>query len=318
MLDNLFWAAAALPLIVGMILSFLMEVLLQPKVSFFLQRHWAATYIHVGLYLILFAGILLLLQRPWFSVIIVLALLMLVVQVSNAKFHSLREPFIFQDFEYFTDAIKHPRLYIPFLGVGRAVIVVIGFVAVLFAGLSLESSLTTLISISNFFMWVGVLIGLGLVLLWIGARKKLVVIFEPEIDLQQLGLASSLWRYAEEERQFNQVLSPYDVIDNPVPPKELPDLVVVQSESFFDVRRLFSGIRTEVLQKFDSIKSEAVCQGQIEVAAWGANTVRTEFSFLSGLPKKPTMTLRPLIFPVRCACRPFTLAWLYATLPRSP
>ena len=60
-------------------------------------------------------------------------------------------------------------------------------------------------------------------------------------------------------------------------------LVVVQSESFFDPRRLFSGIRRDVLSEFDSLRSGAICHGQLQVAAWGANTVRTEFAFLSGL-----------------------------------
>jgi phosphoglycerol transferase MdoB-like AlkP superfamily enzyme len=61
-------------------------------------------------------------------------------------------------------------------------------------------------------------------------------------------------------------------------------LVVVQSESFFDPRRLDAGIRCdEVLREFDALQAEAACSGQLEVAAWGANTVRTEFAFLSGL-----------------------------------
>jgi phosphoglycerol transferase MdoB-like AlkP superfamily enzyme len=59
--------------------------------------------------------------------------------------------------------------------------------------------------------------------------------------------------------------------------------VVVQSESFFDVRDIFAGIRPDILSAFDSIKDAAVCHGKIEVPAWGANTVRTEFAFLSGL-----------------------------------
>lgn len=283
MLDNLFLSAVAIPLMVGAVLSFLIESLLRPKILPFWRRHLATIPIHIGLCLLLFAIIFALLQRPWFSIIIVLAFLLLVVQVSNAKFHSLREPFIFQDFEYFTDAIKHPRLYIPFLGVGRAIVIAIGFGAALFSGLTLESSLTILLPIADFFMWISALIGLGLTLLWLGARKKLSVVFDPETDLRQLGLMTSLWCYGEEEQCHSPISSQYESIENPIIPPVSPNLVVVQSESFFDVRRLFSGIRTEILQEFDAIKAEAVCQGQVEVAAWGANTVRTEFAFLSGL-----------------------------------
>jgi phosphoglycerol transferase MdoB-like AlkP superfamily enzyme len=63
-----------------------------------------------------------------------------------------------------------------------------------------------------------------------------------------------------------------------------PDLVVIQSESFFDIRRIYPElIREEILGNFDVLKSQAVSHGRLNVAAWGANTVRTEFSFLSGM-----------------------------------
>ena len=304
---DLFWSALALPLFVGACLSLLVERLLQPGTLPFWKRHWAALTIHIGLWLLLFAFELAVFRRPWFAVANVLALLLFVVQVSNAKFHSLCEPFIVQDFDYFTDALKHPRLYIPFLGIGRALIVAAGFGGALYAGLTLELSLTERVSTANFFIIVTALVVFGLALLWLGARQKLTVSFEPETDLRQLGLMTSLWRYGEEEHGRYCVPSRYDFVEsrrlgcifsqpntlvqyrlNGINPTyrtlaALPNLVVVQSESFFDVRRLFSGIRPEVLREFDTIKASAVCQGQVAVSAWGANTVRTEFAFLSGL-----------------------------------
>ena len=63
----------------------------------------------------------------------------------------------------------------------------------------------------------------------------------------------------------------------------LADLVSVQSESFFDARRLWPGIRGQVLSQFDTLRDEALAQGRLQVAAWGANTVRTEFAFLTGI-----------------------------------
>jgi hypothetical protein len=65
-----------------------------------------------------------------------------VVLVGNAKEASLREPFVFMDFEYFTDAIKHPRLYLPFLGLWRAIALGIIAVAVIGAALWAETPLT--------------------------------------------------------------------------------------------------------------------------------------------------------------------------------
>ncbi len=111
-----------------------------------------------------------------------------------------------------------------------------------------------------------------------------MVLFEPETDLRELGLMASLWRYGEEEHAAFSVPSKFRLVETPGSViSALPNLVVVQSESFFDVRRLFPGIRADILREFDKLKASAICQGQMEVSAWGANTVRTEFAFLSGL-----------------------------------
>jgi hypothetical protein len=162
-------------------------------------------------------------------------------------------------------------------------IIAIGFSAALFSGLTLEPSLILRIPASEFFMMVFALVIIGSALIWLGARQKLTVSFEPKTDLQRLGLIASLWRYAEVEHGSCCIPSPYDSVESAaITLTELTTLVVVQSESFFDVRRYFSGIRTEVLHEFDSLKANAVHQGQVKVPAWGANTVRTEFAFLSG------------------------------------
>src|SRR5690606_4826345 len=63
----------------------------------------------------------------------------------------------------------------------------------------------------------------------------------------------------------------------------LPDLVSVQSESFFDVRREFPEVQRSVLAQFDELCAQAVQYGELTVAARGANTVRSEFAFLSGV-----------------------------------
>ncbi len=60
-------------------------------------------------------------------------------------------------------------------------------------------------------------------------------------------------------------------------------MVAVQSESFFDPRALYSNIRTDVLAAFDATKQDSILSGKLHVPAWGANTVRTEFAFLSGI-----------------------------------
>jgi len=283
MQDNFLGLELLISVLAGVTLSFFIESLLQPKVIPVWKRGFFAFSIHTGIFLLVFTVLFALLLRPWFSIVIVLAFILFVVQVNNAKFHSLREPFIYQDFEYFTDAIKHPRLYIPFLGLIKALIIFISFSGAFFAGIILESPVDmTTIESGGYDVILGMFL-CGLLLLWFGAKQKLTVVFDPVVDLHKLGLISSLWRYAEEERKSFSFSPEKRITKESSPPDILENLVVVQSESFFDVRRLFSGINESVLQEFDKLQASAALYGQVEVAAWGANTVRTEFSFLSGL-----------------------------------
>jgi hypothetical protein len=215
------------------------------------------------------------------------AFLLFVVMISNAKFHALREPFIFQDFEYFTAALRHPRLYFPFLGWGRAVLAVAGFTLAISAGLALENPLTDQMPLVNFLAGLGLIVLVGAVLLRFGHQACPAVEWKPVADLTRLGLLASGWRYGWDECQpcpvnlaAGRFASVPNVTDAAV---NRPDIVVVQSESFFDVRRYYSSIRPEVLAEFDRLKQSAYAHGVLQVPAWGANTVRTEFSFLAGV-----------------------------------
>jgi phosphoglycerol transferase MdoB-like AlkP superfamily enzyme len=64
---------------------------------------------------------------------------------------------------------------------------------------------------------------------------------------------------------------------------EQPNITVIQSESFFDARRLHPSINTSTLENFDKINVESTQFGKLKVPAWGANTMRTEFAFLTGI-----------------------------------
>ena len=266
--------------IVGLLLSFLSLGLLTPTVPMPWRWQSRGVALHVGLWLLLHALLTLALGRPWFAMTIVLAFVMLVVQVNNAKFNSLREPFVFQDFEYFTDAIRHPRLYIPFLGWWKFLLIALAVVAALVVGLVLEASPPQRFMLSG---QLGDLLALGgmgalLLLVWRSGDEPA---YEPISDQKRLGLLGCLWDYAWAERQ--PLVLPTTAWDGVKPPPDMPDLVVVQSESFFDARRLFLGIRPDVLNEFDRLCQEAICFGPLDVPAWGANTVRSEFAFLSGV-----------------------------------
>jgi len=265
----------------GLGLSVVIERLMTPCPP--LVRPWAAWALHGGLWLSAHGLLTLLFGRPWFAAAVVSAFLLTLVLVNNAKVKALREPFVFQDYEYFTDAVRYPRLYIPFLGWWKFLGAVAGFALAVAIGFWGEAAP------DQRFVWAGqlggiaVVFGGGALLLAAGRRESLPVSFEPERDTCVLGLLAGLWRYGEEERGLPAVESSFDFLAPVGPSVGLPHLVAVQSESFFDPRSLCPGIRPDVLAEFDRLKRDAVAHGKLRVPAWGANTVRTEFAFLSGI-----------------------------------
>lgn len=62
----------------------------------------------------------------------------------------------------------------------------------------------------------------------------------------------------------------------------LPDIIVVQSESLFDVTRL-NGVDTDVMPNLRAAASRG-WSGDLSVPTFGGGTIRTEFEFLTALP----------------------------------
>ncbi len=269
---------------VGVALSVAMERLMVPVPDG--SRPLGAWGLHVGLWGLAYGLMVLLLGRPWFAACAVSAFLLMLVLVNNAKFASLREAFVFQDYEYFTDAIRHPRLYIPFLGWGKFLGAAAGFVIAIAVGFWGEAVPAQRFSLSGQLGGLLLVAGAGFLLVVLSARQVLPVTFEPNQDIRRLGLLASLWRYAEEEFSAIGAVSPFTAIEMETSAKDLPHLVAVQSESFFDPRTLFSGVRADVLAEFDRLKADSSACGRLKVPAWGANTVRTEFAFLSGVDER--------------------------------
>lgn len=289
MLDNLLFGSILLPICTTGALVLVIERFVAPGTRHFWRRSWPANALHAGSCLMVFTFALAVFQRPYFAGITVTAFFLFLVLVSNAKFHSLREPFIFQDFDYFWDAIKHPRLYLPFFGIKNIVAVSAVVVLSLCAGIYMETAITNQHSITQFIVWLAGLTCCGCLLLLSGCRHYKNTL-NPEVDLFNNGLLACLFRYYLDERNSESIntfcrdasIFNTDTTDL-LTTAELPNLLVVQSESFFDARQLFHGIRQTILQEFDAIQAVASLSGKLSVPAWGANTVRTEFAFLSAL-----------------------------------
>jgi phosphoglycerol transferase MdoB-like AlkP superfamily enzyme len=278
-------SALCWPIVAGLLLSFACEQCCRPKPLMPWHRPLVTTLIHVGTWLLIVAMTLVLVQRPWFAVSLSLAVQILVLLVHQAKFHSLREVFVFQDFDYFTDAIKHPRLYLPYFGVARLLMTVLGIGAAIGVGLMLEASLLAQWSWLSFIASCVLMAIAGVGLVSFGLRYCPAATYQPDTDLCQLGQIAFFWLYWHAE-QHTVIDAQHSAFATSTPAKskpQSPDIIVVQSESFFDARVLTSAIHVEVLQHFDQIKTHALQHGRLQVPAWGANTVRTECGFLTGL-----------------------------------
>jgi hypothetical protein len=259
----------------GVFVSLNLERLAHPRCPG-LRRPLSALALHAGLLLLAWAGALLFVRRPAFALFLVLSGQLLTIQVNNAKYRALREPFLFSDFGIFSQAIRHPRLYLPFLGVGRAALVALVVAAALVFGWWVEAPL------SDFSVWCATAVIVGASLLAIGGAMSPPPWLDPEKDVASRGLFVSISQYWMREKTTQPTRQTHlPAIGKPA--SNLPDIVVIQSESFFDARRLFTGVRRDLLSNFDSACADAAIHGRLTVPAWGANTMRPEFAFLTGI-----------------------------------
>jgi Sulfatase len=276
----------------GIALSFVLERFLKPTPKVFWRRPRAAVMVHVALWLFVYAIEFLQFGRPWIAMVLTNTIYAVLIAINNVKYQTLREPFIYQDFEYFVDAVKYPRLYIPFFGWGKAIACVFMVVLGLFLLVPLEEPVAHSFGGVEYWVVLLTLLELAAIVLCVWGRRLTTLSFDPAQDIQKLGFLPTLWHYFLAERVPIKFPSAQSTLDRGsesssslISPNhsKCPHVITVQSESFFDIRRWLPDVKTEVLAEFDRACAESVCHGTLEVSAWGANTVRTEFSLLTGL-----------------------------------
>ncbi len=291
-----YFPSLALALVLTVAFSFLPERWLKPQIP---HIGFKPIVLHTLLVSLLFLAVTLVVQRPIFSALAVSIFLIILSGVSNAKYKALREPLVFSDIAMFSQAFRHPRLYFPFLGLLPVIAAPIIIVALIIIVLSLEPAMALTAT--------RILPSLLLIALCFFVARKIALDFrltqEPDKDIANLGLVNALFTYAIQarspahQRLIQAALSDSPFItpkshtnkENPPPhfqgifPNNRGNITVIQSESFFDARRLHPSIKPDVLKHFDSCKQKSTQYGKLNVPAWGANTMRTEFAFLSGL-----------------------------------
>lgn len=270
-----FWGLAAF------IISILMELLLRPRPGF--RRPLYAWLCQFGLFMSLYAILLIILGRPLCSAGALLAFYLILVLVNNAKFASLREPFLYHDYDYFLDVIRFPRLYLPFLGLKKFILCAFGCLLAI-AALMLEDAPTQRFGPQGQ-IWCDLLIlALGFISLFLGSYMRATPAYAPLRDYSCLGFPAFLFIYGLENWKKIKINSRLSKIS--CPPENLPHLIAIQSESFFDPRILSPELDPLLLANLDQLQKQSFLHGFLDVPAWGANTVRTEFAFLTGIDPK--------------------------------
>ncbi|MBR7992506.1 LTA synthase family protein [Burkholderia cenocepacia] len=256
--------------------SFALDAFALPRAR---RRSGVALILHVFALMFLTGAMLIVTRRLLFSACMAIALVGLLATVSNAKYESLREPFVFTDLSLFSQLFAHPRLYLPFLSVGKVIGIVIGVTALLsgfFAERPFDGALWPVMAL---------LVAFAVMTCWLATRLPLTL--DAGADQQRHGFFAVFVAYLVNGlrpatlRAFEEAArtGPFES----GAPTAGPDVIVIQSESYFDARRLGSAIDSANYRNLDIARGESICHGELLVPAWGANTMRTEFAMLSGL-----------------------------------
>lgn len=266
-------ARLAVTLTATIALSFAVDAIAVPRAP--LRRPLLSSVLHIVAVLFVFDLVFAATCRPLFSACASLALVGLVAAVSNAKYESLREPFVFTDLSLFSQLFSHPRLYLPFLSVGKVVAIGVGILLVI-TGFVVERPVHRG---SVAIAWFAVALPFALAVL-VAARLSLTL--DPDADQRRHGFFAVFVAYLLNGlrpatfRKFREIVAAGSFATGKR--NRRPDVIVIQSESFFDARRLGDAVVPGLFARFDNARREAVWYGEMTVPAWGrqhhANGIR--------------------------------------------
>ena len=259
--------------------------------------HWLAVALDGFPVLAGFALMLLASARPEVSALVIVALAAGLCLADVTKRDVLHEPVVFSDRSELLEVARHPQLYLTFVA-GPALIGAIAAVIVAALGLLvwIEPPL-------QHRTWIGAAdsiasaLALGLAAFALpglipGAMQRLAGFYttrfspsrDPAADSAAFGPLMCLMVHATvaaHERPGLRVAAARRAMP-PAPPAG--PVMLVQAESFFDPARLDPDLGA-LMPAYTRLRAAATLHGRLVVPAWGANTVRTEFAVLSGLPE---------------------------------
>jgi hypothetical protein len=258
----------------------------RPAASAALLLDMAPFAIGVGL-LVLATG------RPLFAGLVILALGAGFTVADHAMRQTLHEPVVFPEMSELPQVFTHPHLYLPFAGPGLVLGGAAGAFAFGLALLFLEPPawapqpglaliVTALIAAAGWLLAREPLLGAAA-----SALRGFAPSGEPFADAERLGPFAMLLTHcmiarAERARRCSALCAPSVLAGGC---EGTAPLILVQCESFFDARRLSPSLPGNLLPGFEACCATAALSGRLEVPGWGANTMRTEFAVLTGIPE---------------------------------
>ena len=202
----------------------------------------------------------------------------------------LREPVVFADRAELLEVVRHPEFYIPFAGTA---VIAAGAAASLALALGVAWLVPPLWAWS---VWPPLAaLALTAACFALPGWPPLLALLrrryetlrpsrDPAADAAAWGMLACFVIYATLARaERPSRLAAPAVLRHPSPRATPGPVVMAQLELFFDARILHTAIPRDLLPGFDALRTEAAVFGRLAVPCWGANTIRTEFTALTGL-----------------------------------
>ncbi|MBC9205555.1 LTA synthase family protein [Roseomonas aerophila] len=198
----------------------------------------------------------------------------------------LDEPVVFSDAAMLPLVVRHPSLYLPFAGTHWVVGGLVAGLAVLAALWVWEPRPPLTGAVRAGLVAGGLLLIFGPLRAPPAALRRALA-RAPAADTARFGLLASLALYraaARAERPGRQAAFPaYPPAFAPAGGGPAPHLILIQAESFWDPRGTLADLPANPLPHWDRLKAQSLAQGRLEVAGFGANTMRAECAALTGI-----------------------------------